>query len=129
MVYRNIRIALALRLNRNEPVARIGVGAAASDRLAGEAGEGADFAEDVCGVLARQLEGDALDARVVLAQGVVGDIDVFVLGGVAGSAAVCWVGAVGGLGRGGCDRSGGEEGCDGEELHGDGVVVDGDVAG
>lgn len=123
MINRDIRVSLCFRLDGDEAVPRVGRGAAACDGWAGEAAEGGDGAGHVGAVLARELEADALDARVVLAQCVVGDVDVFVRGGVGGSAAVGWVGAVGGLGGGGCEGSGGEEGGSGDELHLDGFVV------
>jgi len=73
---------------------------------------------EVGGVLAGELERNGLDSAVVLAEGVVGEVDVLVSVWVWwATTAVSWVGALGGLRSGCCHGGGTEEGGESEELH------------
>lgn len=80
--------------------------------------KGTSLADEVGGVLAGELEVDRLDGAVVLAEGVVGDVDVLVVGWVWWRTAVGRVGALRSL-SGGSRKGGTEEGGDSEELHRD----------
>lgn len=92
------------------------VAGAAGHDLRGQAGDSANLAGDVGTILAGELEAGILDA-VIFADEEVADVDVLVVGGVGGSAAVSRVGATSGLRSRGSNGGGGEEGSDGEELH------------
>jgi hypothetical protein len=89
---------------------------AASDGLAGEGRCCADRAENwLRGLVTLELEAYGLDGAVVLAEGIVANVDVLI-DSRAGLAAVGWVGAIAGLSHGGCERSSEERGGD-NELH------------
>jgi hypothetical protein len=92
------------------------VAVAASDGLAGEGRCWADRAENgLRSLVALEFKVYGLDDAVVLAEGVVADVDVLI-DSRAGLAAVGWVGAIAGLGHRGCERSSEERGGD-NELH------------
>jgi hypothetical protein len=89
---------------------------AASDSLAWEGRCRADRAENwLRGLVTLELEVYGLDGAVVLAEGVVADVDVLI-DSRAGLATVGWVGAIAGLSHRGCERSSEERGGD-NELH------------
>jgi len=90
---------------------------AAVDNRSGESRVGSADAGKVGGVAAVNLKRDGLEGAVVLADGVVFEVDVLVAVDVRWALAVSRVRAVGSLGSG-CGHGGGtEESGEGEELH------------